>query len=361
MKATVVPVRTSSKPYNVHVGTGILKQLDDLISKAGATGRRFVVSSHKVWEAHGPTISKAIGRADNILVPDGERAKTVNTVGTIYDALIQAQADRTATIIAVGGGVIGDVVGFAAATYLRGVRLVHVPTTLLAQVDSSIGGKVGVNHRLGKNLIGAFYQPSIVVSDPVVLGTLPRREFRSGLYEVVKYGMIRDPELFQRLHSNLSDILSLDPIELAHIISTSCRIKASVVSEDEYEGNVRRILNFGHTAGHAIEAATRYRRFRHGEAIAYGMLLVADLAARRGLLKQANQEALAKLITELGPLPSIKDLSAKSLVEIMGRDKKVLKGRLHVVLPTRIGKTVIVNDITPKELKQSLRVVGTAP
>ena len=361
MKATVVPVHTSSKPYNVHVGTGILKQLNDLISKSGSTGRRFVVSSHKVWEAHGPTISKAIGRTDNILVPDGERAKTVKTVGTIYDALIKSQADRTATIIAAGGGVIGDVVGFAAATYLRGVRLVHIPTTLLAQVDSSIGGKVGVNHRLGKNLIGAFYQPSIVVSDPTFLSTLPRREFRSGLYEVIKYGMIRDPDLFQRLHSNLSDILSLDPIELVHIISTSCRIKASVVSEDEYEGNIRRILNFGHTAGHAIEAATRYRRFRHGEAIAYGMLVVADLAARRGLLTQANKEALADLIAELGRLPSIKDLSAQSLVEIMRRDKKVLNGRLHVVLPTSIGKTMIDDDVTPKELKQSLPSVGADP
>ena len=252
-------------------------------------------------------------------------------------------------------------VGFAAATYLRGVRLVHVPTTLLAQVDSSIGGKVGVNHRLGKNLIGAFYQPSIVVSDPVVLNTLPRREFRSGLYEVIKYGMIRDLNLFQRLNTNLNKILSLDQTELVHIIATSSRIKASIVSEDEYEGNIRRILNFGHTAGHALEAATRYRRFRHGEAIAYGMLVVADLATRRGLLKQADQEALAALISELGTLPCISDLSAKSLVEIMGRDKKVLKGRLHVVLPTDIGKTVIVDDITPKELKQSLRVVGTAP
>ena len=361
MKATVIRVRPSSKPYNVHVGTGILKQLSNLISKSGATGRRFVVSSHKIWDAHGPTISKSIGRTDNILIPDGERAKTVKTVGTIYDALIEAQADRTTTIIAIGGGVIGDVVGFAAATYLRGVRLVHVPTTLLAQVDSSIGGKVGVNHRLGKNLIGAFYQPSIVVSDPVVLNTLPRREFRSGLYEVIKYGMIRDLNLFQRLNTNLNKILSLDQTELVHIIATSSRIKASIVSEDEYEGNIRRILNFGHTAGHALEAATRYRRFRHGEAIAYGMLVVADLATRRGLLKQADQEALAALISELGTLPCISDLSAKSLVEIMGRDKKVLKGRLHVVLPTDIGKTVIVDDITPKELKQSLRVVGTAP
>ena len=227
-------------------------------------------------------------------------------------------------------------------------------------MDSSIGGKVGVNHPLGKNLIGAFHQPSVVVSDPVVLSTLPRREFRSGLYEVIKYGMIRDPELFRRLQNNSSDIFSLEPTELVRIIAASCRIKASVVSEDEYEGNIRRILNFGHTAGHAIEAATRYRRFRHGEAIAYGMLVVADLAVRRSLLKKDDQEALAQLITRLGPLPSISDLSAKSLIEIMGRDKKVLKGRLHVVLPTRIGKTVIVDDITPKELKQSLRIVGTA-
>ena len=361
MKAEVIHVATASRAYDVHVGAGLLKQLGRLMDEAGATAQRFVVSSQTVWRAHGQSVTRAVGRAEHILIPDGERSKTTQTVGHVYDALIRSAADRATTIIAVGGGVVGDVVGFAAATYLRGVRLVHVPTTLLAQVDSAIGGKVGVNHPLGKNLIGAFHQPVIVVADPILLDTLPRREFRSGLYEVVKYGMIRDRDLFKRVRQDLAAIFARDHAALVPVIAASCRIKAAVVSEDEREGDLRRILNFGHTAGHAIETATRYRRFRHGEAIAYGMLVVADLAVRRGSLAEDDRSALAQLIAQLGPLPSVSDLSAKSLVEIMGRDKKVMKGRLHVVLPKSIGATHIVDDVTPRELKRSLRTIGVQP
>ena len=361
MKAEVIRVSTASRAYDVHVGAGLLEQLGPLMDEVGATNQRFVISSHTVWRVHGHLVERAVGPSEHILIPDGERSKTTQTVGRIYNALIQSTADRASTIIAVGGGVVGDVVGFAAATYLRGVRLVHVPTTLLAQVDSAIGGKVGVNHPLGKNLIGAFHQPMVVVADPVFLDSLPRREFRAGLYEVVKYGMIRDRGLFERVRQDLAAIFACDNAALVPIIAASCRIKAAVVSEDEKEGNLRRILNFGHTAGHAIEAATRYRRFRHGEAIAYGMLIVADLAVRRGSLPKNDRAALAQLIAQLGPLPSISDLSAKTLVEIMGRDKKVMKGRLHVVLPTSIGTTEIVSDVTAQELRRSLRAVGTRP
>ena len=254
---------------------------------------------------------------------------------------------------------IGDVVGFAAATYLRGVGLVHVPTTLLAQVDSSIGGKVGINHALGKNLIGSFHQPLAVFADPEVLGTLPRREFRAGLYEVVKYGMIADSDLFERVGRDLRAIVRREQEALAAVIADSCRIKARVVSEDERESGLRRILNFGHTAGHAIEAVTKYRRFRHGEAVAYGMLADTDLGVRRGVFAEAERSALADLVARLGPLPAVSDLSAQALVEAMRRDKKVREGRLHVVLPTGIGATRIVDDVTDDEFQESLRAIGT--
>ena len=358
MSPTVIQVAASSRQYPVHVGAGLLPQLDALLDETGVGRQRIVVSSPTVWKAHGTTVTRALGSAEHFLVPDGERSKTAQTVGRIYDALIRTAADRSVTIIAVGGGVIGDVVGFAAATYLRGVGLVHVPTTLLAQVDSAIGGKVGVNHPLGKNLIGSFHPPLAVFADPEVLGTLARREFRAGLYEVVKYGMIADRGLFERVGRDLRAILQREHAALAPVIADSCRIKARVVSEDERESGLRRILNFGHTAGHAIEAVTRYRRFRHGEAVAYGMLVVADLAVRRGIFAEAERAALVDLVARLGPLPSVSDLSAQALIEAMRRDKKVRNGRLHVVLPTGIGATRIVDDVTDDELRGSLCSLG---
>ena len=361
MPATVIQVAATSRTYPVHVGAGLLARLGSLLDAAGVTGQRVVISSPTVWKAHGQSVARALGSAEHVLVPDGERSKTAQTVARIYDALIRMAADRSTTIVAIGGGVIGDVVGFAAATYLRGVGLVHVPTTLLAQVDSSIGGKVGINHALGKNLIGSFHQPRAVFTDPEVLGTLARREFRSGLYEVVKYGMIADRNLFDRLRRDLRAIVRREQEALAPVIADSCRIKARVVSEDERENGLRRILNFGHTAGHAIEAVTRYRRFRHGEAIAYGMLAIADLAARRGVFAEAERSALADLIACLGPLPSVSDISAEALVEAMRRDKKVRNGRLHVVLPTGIGTTRIVDDVTGDEFKRSLCAIGARP
>jgi 3-dehydroquinate synthase len=276
----------------------------------------------------------------------------------VYEALIDANADRASTLITFGGGVIGDMAGFAAATYLRGIALVHVPTTLLAQVDSAIGGKVGVNHALGKNLIGSFHQPHAVIIDPSVLATLPRREFRAGLYEVVKYGMTSSPSLFERLVHEQTAIFARNPDVLAAIIAESCRIKASVVAADEREAGLRRVLNFGHTAGHALEAVTRYRRFRHGEAIAYGMLVAAELAVQRGALAERDRKALADLITSLGPLPPIADVSTAQMLEAMSHDKKVVAGRLHYVLPTAIGAFAIVDDVSEKELKAAMKRVG---
>jgi 3-dehydroquinate synthase len=353
-----IDVATPSRAYAVTIADGALERIGPLLDDLGVPARRFVVSSPLVWRLHGPRLSRSIDTTAPILVPDGERFKHLATVTRIYDALVQANADRASTLITFGGGVIGDMAGFAAATYLRGIAVVHVPTTLLAQVDSAIGGKVGVNHPLGKNMIGSFYQPHAVVIDPTVLGTLPRREFRAGLYEVIKYGVTSSVGLFDRVTRDRTAIFAREPAALTPVIAESCRIKAAVVSADEREAGPRRILNFGHTAGHAIEAVTKYKRYRHGEAIAYGMLVAAELALARRALAERDKKALADLIAGLGPLPAITDVSTAQILEAMRHDKKVVSGRLHFVLPTAIGATAIVDDITDKEMKEALKRVG---
>jgi 3-dehydroquinate synthase len=353
-------VATPSRTYTVTIADGSIDALGRVLDRVNAPARRFIVSSPLVWRLHGPQLARALPGTEPILVPDGERFKQLPTVARIYDALVRANADRAATLITFGGGVIGDMAGFAAATYLRGIALVHVPTTLLAQVDSAIGGKVGVNHPQGKNLIGAFYQPQAVVVDPLVLGTLPRREFRAGLYEVIKYGMTSSAALFDRVAKERKAVFARSSDVLTAIIAESCRIKADVVAKDERESGLRRILNFGHTAGHALEAVTKYRRFRHGEAVGYGMLVVAELARARGALAETDQRALADLIASLGPLPPIADIPSAPMIEAMRHDKKMVAGRLHFVLPTAIGATTIVDDVTEKEVRSALKRVGFA-
>ena len=359
---TRVDVTTGSRPSTIWIGDGAADRLPMLLDAHGVGARRFVVSSPIVWRFHGEQIRAALGAAgasvEPILIADGERFKTLASVSRIYDTLIRSGADRGSAIIAIGGGVIGDTAGFAAATFLRGITLVQVPTTLLAQVDSSVGGKTGVNHALGKNLIGAFHQPSVVVVDPLLLRTLPRREFRSGLYEVVKYGVIASRGLFDRLAANTKAIFARDPAVLVPAIVESIRIKAEVVSKDEREGGLRRILNFGHTVGHALEAVTKYRRFRHGEAIAYGMLAAADLGVVRGALADRERQALTALVTQLGPLPPVADLPMAGILEAVRRDKKVVNGRLHFVLAIAIGATTTVDDATEDELRQVLQRLG---
>src|SRR5882762_356302 len=345
-----IDVSTPSRTYAVTIRDGALDRVGPVLDDLCTPARRFVVSSPLVWRLHGAQFARAVEGAEAILVPDGERFKQLPTVTRIYDALVRANADRAATLITFGGGVIGDMAGFAAATYLRGIALVHVPTTLLAQVDSAIGGKVGVNHPLGKNMIGSFYQPHAVVIDPLVLGTLPRREFRAGLYEVIKYGMTSSATLFDRVARERKAIFARAPDVLTAIIAESCRIKAAVVVADEREAGPRRILNFGHTAGHALEAVTKYRRFRHGEAVGYGMVVAAELARARGALADGDKKALADLIASLGPLPAIADLSAAQILEAMQHDKKMVAGRLHFVLPTAIGATTIADDVTGQEV-----------
>ena len=352
-----IDVATPSRKYPITIGNGLLDQLPRLLVDAGTPARRFVVSNPLVWRLHGSRLAAA-GLTEPILVPDGERYKQLQTVSRVYDALIKANADRASTLVTLGVGVLGDLAGFAAASYLRGIPLVHVPTTLLAQVDSSIGGKVGVNHALGKNLIGAFHQPHGVVIDIAVLSTLPRREFRAGLYEVVKYGVTSSRTLFERIAKDRTAIFAKEPGVLLAIISESCQIKASVVAADEKESGLRRILNFGHTAGHALEAVTKYRRYRHGEAVGYGMLVAAELAVKRAALAEADRQALADLIAALGPLPPIADVTIPAMMDAMKHDKKMVAGRLHFVLPTSIGSTAIVDDVTEKEMKHALAAVG---
>ena len=353
-----VDVDTGNRSSTIWIGEGITDRVASLLDAQNIGARRCIVSSPVIWRFHGAQIQRALGGGEPILLPDGERFKNLQSVSRIYEALIRGGADRGSVIIAVGGGVIGDTAGFAAATYLRGITLVHIPTTLLAQVDSSIGGKVGVNHTLGKNLIGAFHQPAVVAIDPLLLRTLPRREFRSGLYEVVKYGMIASRPLFDRVAQHTKAIFARDPAILGPAIVESCRIKADVVSKDEREGGLRRILNYGHTVGHALEAVTKYRRFRHGEAIAYGMLAAADLAVARGALAERERQSLAQLITLLGPLPPIGDLRMSEVLEAVRRDKKVVHGRLHFVIAIEIGATMTIDDVTEEELRAVLARLG---
>jgi 3-dehydroquinate synthase len=350
-------VTTPSGTYPIDIASGIARRLGSVLDALGTPARRFIVSNAVVWGLHGEAF-EGLTSEEPILLPDGERYKQLPTVTKIYDALIRANADRASTILAIGGGVVGDIAGFAAATYLRGVPVVQVPTTLLAQVDSAIGGKVGVNHAAGKNLIGAYHQPAAVVIDPAFLATLPRREFRAGLYEVVKYGVIASRPLFDRIGDHLKAVFARDTALLVPIIADCCQIKGRVVEQDERESGPRRALNFGHTIGHALEAATKYRRFLHGEAVGYGMLAAANLAVARGAMPEADRDALAGVIAKMGPLPSVADLSASQVVEGVARDKKVVAGKLNFVLPTDIGATTTVTDVTVEELVAAAEGIG---
>jgi len=359
MRPIRIDVTSERGPYPVLIGSGTVSRLPELLDRYGLGQQRLVVSSAPIWKLHGRQARGLVARGDKpAMMAVGERAKTLDTVRALYDACLSRGLDRSAALVAFGGGVVGDVAGFAAASYLRGIGLVQVPTTLLAQVDSSIGGKVGVNLPAGKNLVGAFYSPSLVVCDPDVLKTLPQREFRAGLYEVVKYGVIASRRLFDRVSRNLPAIVSHDRALLAGIVAECCRIKAQVVMSDERESGPRRALNFGHTVGHALEALTQYRRFRHGEAVGYGMLAAARLSVLRGALSLDDEQSLMDVTRAMGRLPRVEDLSARDAIDAIARDKKVVNGRLHFVLAASIGSTVIVSDVQTKELLHVMRTLG---
>jgi 3-dehydroquinate synthase len=282
----------------------------------------------------------------SVIIPDGEKFKNLNSVEIILTRLLQEHLDRKACLIALGGGVIGDITGFAASIYMRGINFVQVPTTLLAQVDSSVGGKTGVNHHLGKNMIGTFYQPKLVCIDTATLSTLPQRELLCGISEVIKYGIIYDERFFAFLEQNRSSLLSLEPSALAEVIKTSCSIKAQVVEKDEYEGGLRAILNYGHTVGHAIETETAYERFLHGEAVAIGMVAAARLANYLQLLDSQSVMRIQALIATYGlPTEVPDDLDIEHLCDHMAIDKKAEFGKITFILPERIGAVQIKKDI----------------
>jgi 3-dehydroquinate synthase len=288
------------------------------------------------------------------ILPDGEQHKTLQTVGWVLDALVGDKLNRDAIVMALGGGVIGDIAGFTAACYQRGVRYVQIPTTLLAQVDSSVGGKTGVNHSGGKNLIGAFYQPLAVIADTDSLATLPDREFAAGLAEVIKYGCIWDPLLFDWLDVNMPALLARDTEALTYAIARSCEIKATVVAKDEREQNLRAILNFGHTFGHAIEAATAYQTLLHGEAVGLGMLMAANLSQRLGLIDAALPEHLRAILTRAGLPTEAPRIGAARALELMRMDKKVLAGRLRLVLLEKLGKAIVTGNYPGDALDATL-------
>jgi 3-dehydroquinate synthase len=338
---STIRINSSGGAYQVQCAAGSLPRAGAALSRLGESTGIYVLSSPRVWEHWGRPLIRALGKRQPVramLFDDSESAKDLDTIEQIARQLVRAGADRHATIVAMGGGVVGDVAGFAAASYLRGVRLVHVPTTLVAQVDSSIGGKTGVNLPEGKNLVGAFYPPKLVIADPKVQLTLPHREYRSGLYEVVKYGIIADAELFAYLERHMLALLRRDAKSLAWVITRCIHIKAHVVARDERESGLRHILNFGHTLGHALEAATRYRRFLHGEAIAWGMLTATLFGLATGRLREPEALRMMRLIASVGPLPSLTGISMTQLRPILAGDKKARGGRVLWVLPRRLGK-----------------------
>ncbi|WP_237059171.1 3-dehydroquinate synthase [Microbulbifer sediminum] len=296
---------------------------------------------------------------DTIELPDGEAFKTMDTVNRIFDRLLERRHNRSTTLVALGGGVVGDMTGFAAACYQRGVDFIQVPTTLLAQVDSSVGGKTGVNHALGKNMIGAFYQPRLVLADMDTLATLPARELAAGIAEVIKYGMICDAPFFEWLEQNMARMLARDTQALAYAVERSCRAKAAVVAEDEREAGRRAILNFGHTFGHAIETVQGYGRWLHGEAVAAGMVMAAELSCLRGDIGADAVERLRRLLAEAKlPQRAPREMTVGQFLEAMAVDKKVIDGRLRLVLLRRVGDAAVIED-TPRELLvESLRACG---
>ncbi len=341
-------VKTAGGRYAAVVERGILARTAEFVPVSA--GKIFVITTGDVWDAHGAALDAALGAKDRevLYFPGGEANKRLSQVETLCDAMLAGGADRGSCVVAFGGGIVGDVGGFVAASFMRGVKVLQIPTTLLAQVDAATGGKTGVNLVGGKNLLGAFHQPHAVLVDPTVLHTLPQREYVAGLYEVIKYGVIQTPWLFELLEDNREGVLGRDPEIVDSLIAESVRIKAEVVSADERESGLRRILNFGHTLGHALEAETRYRRFLHGEAVGFGMIAATLLAERLGMLDKMSSESVVETVNDYGPVPSLAGIEAESLCGRLFQDKKTIQGKVHFVLPESIGSVVVRSGIEPE-------------
>jgi 3-dehydroquinate synthase len=355
-----IPVELGKDRYLISIGHDLTRVLPDLLAPLG--GRPMaLVSSPRIWKLHGRRLEKSLaelGPVARILIGDAEARKSRATWSTLQSLFLEAGLARDGLVIAFGGGVVGDVAGFAAATYMRGLDFVQIPTTLLAMVDASIGGKVGINHPKAKNLIGAFHQPKAVIVDPAFLETLPPRQLRSGAYEVLKCGVIGDRTLVEGLERPRG-LQGWSRIDMENAVASACRIKAAIVEKDEREAGLRRVLNLGHTLGHALEAATDYRRFTHGEAVGWGLVGASWIARRRGLLAQSSFDTIASAVDHLGRRPRVSDLRLEKVLEALDRDKKKRRGRIPFVLPTRIGRVVIREDVTRAEIGRALSAMAS--
>jgi 3-dehydroquinate synthase len=352
-----IEVNLGDRSYPIYIGAGAIR-LKDALDQVIPARDVLIVTNTTVGPLYAATLTQALAprRCIEVSLPDGEVHKTLANVARMLDVLVANRFARDACVVALGGGVVGDMAGFAAACYQRGIAFVQVPTTLLAQVDSSVGGKTGVNHPGGKNLIGAFHQPSAVFADTDTLATLPDRELRAGLAEVIKYGLIVDREFFDWLETNAALLLARDTNALTHAIRRSCEIKAEIVARDEREQGDRALLNLGHTFGHAIESATNYSAWLHGEAVGAGMLLAADLSQRLGWMNGDDVQRVERVLAAFGLRTNVKELTAGTLAEKMKIDKKVAAGRIRLVLLKAIGKSVVTGDYDDAALHETLRV-----
>lgn len=354
-----VDVDLGTREYAIHIGSGVLQNLANAMQTLPTGRRLLLITNPVVQKLFGKTLQDALeGVGYEVIVgevPEGEEFKTLSQAAVLYDLAFTHGLDRQSLVVALGGGVIGDLAGFVAATYMRGVPFVQIPTTLLAQVDSSVGGKVAVNHPAGKNIIGAFYQPLAVFSDLDTLSTLDAREIRGGLAEVIKYGVIADRVFFQWLEEHMEQVLQLEPKALEYVVEKSCSIKAQVVQEDETEQGRRAILNFGHTIGHAVETLTGYTAYRHGEAVSIGMVLAARLAVRMGFLTADKALRIEQVLTKASlPVALPKGLEKRKILDLLRHDKKVISDSLTFVLPTDIGSVCLEKDVPESEIIQVL-------
>jgi 3-dehydroquinate synthase len=341
--------------YSAIVERGVLERI--LQFMPARAGKVFIVSTEDVWQLHGERVRAGLAGLvyDVIYLPGGEERKRLAHVETAAEEMVERGGDRSSVVIAFGGGIVGDMAGFLAAIFMRGIPVIQIPTTLLAQVDAGIGGKTGVNLVKGKNLIGSFHQPLAVLVDPGVLDTLPEREYRAGLYEIVKAGIIRSQPLFQFLTEHHRDVLARDPDAVDHIIAESVRIKAEVVTADERESGLRRILNLGHTFGHALEAETAYARFLHGEAVAFGMKAAVYLAEMTGYLSAEDSVDILETLRLYGPIPPLDGIAPERLLGRLGSDKKTVRGKVHFVLPEKIGQAKVVSGIEDRPVLEAIR------
>jgi 3-dehydroquinate synthase len=355
-------VDLGERSYDIKIGEDILANLGDYMSELDIGSKVLLISNPLVDSLYGTeveaTLSQAGFEVTKALIPDGEKYKSLETAKDLYDQAVDAELDRTASVVALGGGVVGDIAGFIAASFMRGINFIQVPTTVLAQVDSSVGGKVAVNHPQGKNLIGDFYQPQLVVADKKVLHTLEERELKVGLAEVIKYGVIWDQEFFSFLKENRQAIMNLESGPIIEAVKTSCQIKAKVVQEDEYEQGLRAILNYGHTIGHALEAVTNYEHYRHGEAVAIGMVAAAKIAYKLDMLTTDEVRAQEELIGEFGLPVRFSGLDKEQILKALTKDKKVKNGVIRFILAEKIGQVEIVSDIADTIIRDVLDDLG---